>query len=245
MSERSRRGLRVVAEILFWVVVTAAAYIASQYIVALGIRALFTLGGSWDINSTITLLVYRLAVYVAMGGLVAGALWYRYRSLNLKDLGIQRILSWKDIGLAMAGTVAYALVTIVLLWAASFLFAVNTSEAQDLGFSRLYGGELIGAFVVLVVLTPLFEELLFRGFLYGRLKSTGLAWWGSALVVSVLFGLAHGQWNVGIDVFALSMVACYLREITGSIWAGIVLHMIKNMVAFVLTFVLVAGVAGS
>ena len=69
-----------------------------------------------------------------------------------------------------------------------------------------------------------------------------MPWWLPATLVSALFGVAHGQWNVGLDVFVLSMVACGLREATGSIWAGIVLHMIKNMVAFMATFVFVTGI---
>jgi membrane protease YdiL (CAAX protease family) len=57
------------------------------------------------------------------------------------------------------------------------------------------------------------------------------------VATSVLFGLIHGQWNVGVDVFVLSMVACSLREVTGSIWAGILLHMLKNALAFYIIFV--------
>ena len=61
--------------------------------------------------------------------------------------------------------------------------------------------------------------------------------WPAALIVSIIFGALHGQWNVAIDTFILSMVACYLREATGTIWPGVVIHMTKNAVAFVLLFV--------
>ena len=33
-------------------------------------------------------------------------------------------------------------------------------------------------------------------------------------------------------------VTCALYELTGSIWAGVLLHMIKNSLAFMVTFVL-------
>ena len=66
-----------------------------------------------------------------------------------------------------------------------------------------------------------------------------MPWWGATLLVSVLFGVAHMQWNVGIDVFALSVVMCILRERTNSIWAGFLLHAAKNFVAFYVTFVAV------
>jgi membrane protease YdiL (CAAX protease family) len=64
--------------------------------------------------------------------------------------------------------------------------------------------------------------------------------WLTTLVVSVLFGIAHGQWNVGIDVFALSVSMCVLRELTGSIWAGALVHIIKNLIAFIGVFVLMS-----
>ena len=51
----------------------------------------------------------------------------------------------------------------------------------------------------------------------------------------------HGQWNVGINVFAMSIVLCVMREITGSIYSGILLHMLKNMLAFYLLYIATLG----
>ena len=42
-------------------------------------------------------------------------------------------------------------------------------------------------------------------------------------------------------MFALSIVLCGLREITGTIHAGILLHMLKNGIAFYLLFVMGMG----
>ena len=60
----------------------------------------------------------------------------------------------------------------------------------------------------------------------------------SILLVSLLFGIVHLQWNVGVNVFAMSIVMCLMREITGTIHAGILMHMLKNGIAFYLLFVL-------
>ena len=59
----------------------------------------------------------------------------------------------------------------------------------------------------------------------------------SILLVSLLFGVVHMQWNVGVNVFALSVVLCGMREITGTIYAGILTHMLKNGIAFFLLYV--------
>ena len=102
------------------------------------------------------------------------------------------------------------------------------------------GGEKIIAFLVLVVAAPIVEEIIFRGWLYGKLRAR-LNAVVSVLIVSVLFGIMHFQWNVGVNVFALSVVLCILREITGTIYAGILTHMIKNGIAFYLLYVVGFG----
>lgn len=180
-----------------------------------------------------------------MAGIVVWWLWYREKKLSADDTGLVRMPQWGDIGLGLAGMVAYFIVTITALTIASQVPGFNADQAQDVGIStHLFGSELLLGFIVFVVLTPLFEEIIFRGFLYGRMRKLKFSWWVPALVVSVLFGIAHGQWNVGIDVFCLSMVACALRELTGSIWAGVLLHTVKNFVAFMLTFVFIQGMTG-
>ena len=96
---------------------------------------------------------------------------------------------------------------------------------------------------MLVVVAPVVEELIFRGWLYGKMREathgkfrTWVAIGLPMLLVSLLFGLVHGQWNVGVVVFAMSLVMCALREITGTIYAGMLVHMLKNAVAFMLLF---------
>ena len=240
-SLRQREGWSQAAT---WVIVAVACYFASQYIVMFSLKTLLAMGTPIDVVSATSQLLLRLVIYIVMAGLIGITYWYVVRTVSLRDIAFTRFPRWKDIGLSIVGAVVYAIGSVVALLAAAKVFGVDTSQAQSLGFSQLLGGELLIAFVVLVVLTPLFEEALFRGFLYGRLRQTSLPWWVPAMIVSALFGLAHGQWNVGIDVFVLSMVACGLREVTGSIWAGILLHMAKNMVAFFAVFVFTTGIAG-
>lgn len=237
-------SLRGIGRALVWIVVGIACYFAAQYIVAGGYYALHYAGVVISMQSPVNVLIFRLVAYMVMAGLLALAVWYRCRKVSLDDAALTRLPNWKDLGLVVPAAVVYVALTAGVLLVAGSLFGIDTGQQQDLGFSSLTGSELLVGFIVLVVLTPLFEEALFRGFLYGRLRRTSLPWWVPAIIVSALFGLAHGQWNVGLDVFVLSMVACALREMTGSIWAGTVLHMLKNMLAFMLTFVFVTGIGG-
>jgi membrane protease YdiL (CAAX protease family) len=154
-------------------------------------------------------------------------------------VGIARGLRLNDIPVALLAYVTYYAIAICVFIVISLLLPEGSlSQAQELGIndpSILL--EYVLAFIMFVVLAPIVEEILFRGYLYGTLRS-GFSILASALVTSILFGLAHGQINVAIDTFILSMVLCYLRERTGAIWAGMLVHALKNAVAFVLLFVL-------
>jgi hypothetical protein len=93
-----------------------------------------------------------------------------------------------------------------------------------------------------VIIAPIAEEVLFRGYLLGKLKKS-VPIWLAILITSLLFGAFHlvnsgnYSWNLAIDTFALSIVLCSLRVLTGSIWASILLHMVKNGIAFYLFFI--------
>ena len=100
----------------------------------------------------------------------------------------------------------------------------------------MFGLERGLAFITLVVIAPIIEEIIFRGWLYGKLRII-IPKWLAILITSLLFGLIHMQWNVGISVFAMSIVTCTLREITGTIYSGILVHMINNGVAFCLVYI--------
>ena len=168
------------------------------------------------------------------------------KKVSRADLGLHGWPTWTDVGLGPVGFIVSLLLAAILVYLFTLFPWFDAGEAQNLGFSiYMSGGERIVAFLTLVVIAPIAEEIIFRGWLYGKVrillseKISGK--WGivvSILVVSVLFGLVHLQWNVGVNVFALSVVLCVLREITGTIYAGILTHMLKNGVAFYSLYVI-------
>lgn len=228
---------------LAWIVIVIIGYIAATYIVMGGLYLLVTVFPD-GIRLTSTLLLWARVLTAALTLVIATGSAYvmKLGRVSLQTLGLSRLPSWGDIGLAMAGTVVYIALATALLYLARLLPFFDASESQELGSTMLFGVDRLLAFLALVVFVPFIEEVIFRGLLYGKLRQENMPFWPVALTVSVLFGVAHGQPNVAIDVFCMSMVACYLRNITGSIWAGVLLHMIKNAVAFMLVYVLMNGV---
>lgn len=181
-------------------------------------------------------LLLGVVMYGCMAGVFIAIARYRRVPFSWREIGLVRLLEWKDIGLALVGVVAYLLLTYVGLQLASLVPGFDATQSQQVGLGPMYGTNRALAFLSLVVVSPMIEEIIFRGMLYGRMRRALLPWWVPALVVSAVFGVAHLQWNVGVDVFCLSIVLCSLREVTGSIWAGILVHMLKNAVAFFVMF---------
>lgn len=223
--------------LLAWVL---AGFVLSSAIVALIVWILTEVGVSFTaLNQTILNTILALAVYILTLIIVVGVPWLIKKSSFTKDeAGLTRLPSWMDILMAPAGFIVYFIVSGILTFTVTQLVpGFDTSEVQQTGFediSQRY--EYILAFATLVVLAPVAEEVLFRGYLYGKLRKY-VPIWVAILATSALFGLVHGQWNVGLDVFALSIILCSLREVTGNIWAGILLHMLKNGVAFYFLFI--------
>ncbi len=218
----------------------ATAYAISNFIVFLLILLLSLVHMSLSdllrpavLQMSISTLIYILTIAIVIG---VPYIWRR--TTSLKVLGLNRLLSWTDIGLAPVTYIVYAVTIYVVLQAImSWVPGFPIDQAQDIGF-KVYGSRLdnILAFVTLVIMAPVAEEVLFRGYLYGKLKNSVPAII-AALATSLLFAAAHGQLNVAVDVFVLSLILCGLRSLTGSIWAGILVHMIKNAIAYYALFV--------
>ena len=158
---------------------------------------------------------------------------------NRTELGFKHLPTFVDLGLAPIGYIVHLVLATALTSLMSLFTWFNAAETQNTGFSYFVTGvDRFVAMIALVFLAPIAEEILMRGWLYGKLR-TKLKAPLAILLVSLVFALLHGQWNVGVTVFSLSLVLCTLREITGTIWSGIILHMLSNGIAFYLLYIAV------
>lgn len=176
---------------------------------------------------------YLVTLLIVIG--VPRALKY---SVTLTELGVRKMPRLTDISLVPVAFLLYLIGSTVLGYVVQRLVpGFDGAQTQDTGFTSLTEPyQYILAFITLVLMAPFAEELLFRGYLYGKLRQY-VSIWGAMLITSLLFGAVHGQWNVGVDVFVLSLALTGLRETTGSIWAGVLVHMLKNGLAFYLLFI--------
>jgi membrane protease YdiL (CAAX protease family) len=96
----------------------------------------------------------------------------------------------------------------------------------------------MASIVVLGVLAPVVEEVVFRGLLYGWID--GRWGWRPAVVVSALaFALAHYQWQAegwerlayALAVLPLGLLFSWLRWRTSSLLPSVVSHIVNNSFA--------------
>jgi uncharacterized protein len=105
--------------------------------------------------------------------------------------------------------------------------------AEDLGINTSILAT-VSAGLLIVVGAAVSEEILFRGLIFGALRSYG-PFWLAALFSSALFGLVHlpnGSLAVVILLSLFGWLLAYLYERTGSIGPSIVLHGLNNALAF-------------
>src|SRR5256714_8544139 len=83
--------------------------------------------------------------------------------------------------------------------------------------------------VVVVVVAPIVEELIFRGLGYSLLEQYGRPL--AIAVVGVAFGLAHGLVDALPLLVALGAGLAWLRSKTSSVFPGMVTHALFNGIA--------------
>jgi membrane protease YdiL (CAAX protease family) len=188
-----------------------------------------------DNNSiTVNFLVYAVSRLSALAFLIY---FIKRRGLSTRAIGFRRFELKRTIGLLMVATILFFVVLIMAFLILRLLFPeLNLEEEQIVSFASASSNiEVVLAFIALVIIAPVTEEAIFRGFMLPPLaKRFGV---GMAIfVTSVLFGLIHMQPNVIIMTFVLGLMLGWLAYKTRSIWPAILFHSLKNLVAFILIF---------
>ncbi len=231
-----------------------------------------------------------------------GMLWFfmRVQSISWAKIGLGRKPQKSDIVPAIKVFVTYfvSLLAVTTIVATAFP-SIDVEQEQDLGFQAANTPlALAMVFISLVILPPLVEEIVVRGYLYTGLRArmTKII---AAIVASLFFGFLHLQiqgaeqyalmffvfssialvfsmsrlpqlsayiliglaalalvfgimmlqpsgdiakplWIAAIDTTLLSGFLIYLREKTGALWSGMMVHAAKNLIAFLFLFVFVS-----
>lgn len=87
--------------------------------------------------------------------------------------------------------------------------------------------------IVVGVLTPVLEEMLFRGIIYNRLK-TYYEVTIAAYIAAIIFGIAHFNLIQGLYAFIMGIVLTYIYEKSGNLVVAICMHCAANITTVIM-----------
>ena len=167
----------------------------------------------------------------SMTALIAFILWrMKKRNIDLNDLGSLDIKQ-KDVFLGILLLAMFIALEEIYMW----ILGIEMPE----GFITFMLSEpIILSLISVIIIAPIAEEFLFRGFLYSQLKRTKLGPWGAITLSSILWTVIHFQYEILIllVLFVFGIFLGYLRMAYNSLSLPIILHAINNAFAFFLIY---------
>jgi len=166
--------------------------------------------------------------------------YFRYQ-FKQQHVPVRRIAYTKYIGRWIPSIFGIVIVCIVFSLSTFWLFMFSLNSVfpaiidliltvDPLPLNLFYLGIEI---IVIIIFAPILEEFIFRGVILHRLiKKTSIT--GGVLISSILFGILHAD-MIGAFFFGVITSLLFLR--TGNLLIPILVHMLNNSIAVVLSFI--------
>lgn len=162
----------------------------------------------------------------------------RPKRLSWKEVGLQRPIKsyvWQTIGWAIALIIATIILSYIIEW--FFDIGTDNSKTESLQ-TRLSILNFIIAFVSAAIISPIYEEIFYRGFLYRWFRTKyGLV--TGMLVSSFIFMIVHiPTYNTLPYTFLSGIIFAWTYEKTNSIYPAMMIHGTFNGLSIFLTAML-------
>ena len=128
-----------------------------------------------------------------------------------------------------AALIGFGLNNLILM---SPIAAVSTGFAE--ANSHFYGSTLVLELISSAILTPILEELVYRGIIYARLRRM-MNFVPAMLTASLIFAAMHFNLVQFLYAFIFGMVLVIYMERTGNVYGAIAGHITANAIAVIRT----------
>lgn len=143
----------------------------------------------------------------------------------------QHAAPWGFVLCLLCGISASIVLNHVLIYSGIYAMLESSYESSA---ELLFKGNVPLELISVGLLTPVTEELIFRGLIYRRIR-----WISNALPAvlfsAVIFAVFHGNLLQGIYSFVMGMLLAFVYERTHSLLAPILVHVGANLVSVLLT----------
>ncbi len=169
---------------------------------------------------------------ILMAGIYFIAL--RPKRLSWREAGVKAFCpkDWKLIGLYSVALLIGAVIIVVLTSFIGNSWENSKTEAMQQNVTFF---TVLIAFISAAVISPIYEEIFYRGFLYRWLR-TRMGLTGALLLSSLIFTIIHiPTYNVMPVNFFSGILFALAYERTGSIWPPVLIHGLTNGFMVLLT----------
>lgn len=159
----------------------------------------------------------------------------RPKRLSWKEVGLQRPTRsyfWQTIGWTITLIIGVILLSYIMEW----FFSVGTDNSKTESLqTRLSTLNFIIAFISAAIISPIYEEIFYRGFLYRWLRTKyGIA--SGILISSFIFMIVHiPTYNTLPYNFLSGIIFAWTYERTSSIYPAMMIHGLFNGLSIILT----------
>lgn len=207
-------------------------FVASMLcMITVGVYVLFVQGGTREdlsmlllqsINdySMIISLVYAV---IAIGW--CGTLYYRWQWRERSFSYRERLGGVRIAGALALGFGACIVLTVIVGMAAQLFPSAFSSYDKLMDTLDITASVFAVPYVMLV--GPVAEELIFRGVILDRLKPA-FSFWTANVIQAALFGIFHMNVIQGLYAFALGILLGMVVQVTGTIFASMIMHITFN-----------------
>ena len=172
-----------------------------------------------------------LVSILSMTALLGFVLWRTTaRNIPISDFGLLT-LQKKDLFYGII------FLSLFIILEEIYMFAIGLEMPE--GFITFMLSEpLILGIISVIIIAPIIEEFLFRGFLFSQLARTRLGGWGSVSLSSLLWTIIHFQYEplILMVLFIFGIFLGYIRMAYNSLSLPIVLHAVNNSFAFLMAY---------
>lgn len=184
--------------------------------------------------NTAVLIDNALFSFLLVGGVMV---FLVLRSLNpITVFGLHK-MTWKGALISIVALVVAAPVIFFTYQTALHFFGPETKPQELLQFfmsAQTSGSDKALLIFTAVVVAPISEEVIFRGYLYGVIRRYG-GRWTALLLSAALFSAIHLYPPAIGALAALAVALTLVYEFTGSLWAPMLMHACFNATTLVIS----------
>jgi membrane protease YdiL (CAAX protease family) len=172
-----------------------------------------------------------IIAYAAGTGLTLAFIKVRGGAGIAEYLGLRRI-SWKVPLILILITAVFVILDVLISK------AVQVTETDSKTLVDIYNTSVwpVLLWILVVIFAPIFEEALFRGFLFEGFIRSRLGLIGTIFLTSLIWTGLHagyGLYSLG-TIFVIGIVMGIMRYKTGSLWSTMLMHALYNGVGMTL-----------